>query len=103
VGGRTVNLIKLVKTFEVEQQLPTDGVHHSTVMAEGKACTGSNHASLQERIGHTGHGLHGQDRIPDAGCRHIVLAQDAQSSQLTQILECIGRLLGNESGSFPPL
>ena len=102
-GGLPVELITLFDTFEIKQQLTPNGIHDGAMVAEGKPSSGADKAGLEERVVHAGHRFHRQNRIPDGSRGHIVLAQDAQSSQLPQVLECIGLLLGDESGSFPPL
>jgi hypothetical protein len=76
-----------VKALEVEQQLAANGIDHGAVVAEGEPRAGADQAGLQQRIGHSGHGLHGHNRVPDRSCGHIVFAQGAQRPQLAKILE----------------
>ena len=96
-------LVKPVEAFEVEQQLAANGIDHGAVMAEGEARSGAHQAGLEQWVGHAGHRFHGEDRVADGGGGNVVFTKDAQSSELPQILKCVGLLLGDESGSFPSL
>ena len=93
----------LAAALEVEEELAADGIDHGAVMAEGQARTGAHNARLEERVGHAGDGLHGQDRFADGGRGHVFSTQRTQDAQLPQILEAINLLLRDQSGSFPGL
>ena len=102
-AGLAADLVEPVKTVKVEKQLTANGIDHGTVMAEGEARSGAHEAGFKQRVGHAGHSFHGQDGVANRGSGYIVFAKDAQGSELTQILEGVSVLLGDESGSFPPL
>ncbi len=102
-AGLAADLVELVKTVKVEKQLAANGIDHGAVMAEGEARSGAHEAGFKQRVGHAGHSFHGQDGVANGGSGNIVFAKDAQGSELTQILEGVSVLLGDESGSFPPL
>ncbi len=101
--GNSRRAFQSVGTLEVKQQLAADRVNHGAVMAKGNPRAGTHHAGFEQRIGHAGYRLHGQDGIADGSGRHGFLAQNAQRAQLAKILEGINLLLRNQSGSLPPL
>jgi hypothetical protein len=71
------------------------------MVAEGQPRPGAHQARLQQRIGHPGHGLHGQNRVPDRRRGHILLAQARSGPQLPKILEGVSLLL-RESARLAP-
>ena len=73
----------LATALEVEEELAANGIDHSAVMAEGQTRTGAHNARLEERVGHAGDGLHGQDRFADRGRGHVFCTQRTQNAQLT--------------------
>src|ERR1035437_4046065 len=72
-------------------------------MTESQPRAGSNQARFQQRIRHSGHSLHGHNGMSNRSCGHVVLAQGAQGSQLSQVLKGVGLLRGNQLSPFPPL
>jgi hypothetical protein len=91
----------LVEPLEIEEQLATDRIDHSATAAKCESSAGANEARLQERIGHAGYCAHGDDRVANGSGRNVFFPQDTQGPQLAKILECVGLLRGNESGSLP--
>ena len=101
-GRRPAHL--LFRALEVEEQLPSDGVHHRPIVPESQPPRpGPHQARLLQRICHARHRLHGHNRVPDRRHRHVFLAQGAQDAQLAQVLEAVALLLGNNSRPLPPL
>ena len=69
--------------------------------SESQASSGADQARLEKRIGHSATALMATMECADGSGGHVFLAQDAQGPQLAEILEGVGLLRGNESGSLP--
>jgi len=73
-----------VQALEIEQELAADGVDHGARMPENQPGAGTNHAGLEQRIGHPRHGLHGHNGIPNGGGGYVFLAQNAEGAKLAR-------------------
>jgi hypothetical protein len=91
-----------IQALEVEEQLPPYWIHYGAAMPEGQTRASAHEACLKQGIRHARDSLHGENRMPDRGSRDTLLAQGAECLQLTKLLECVGLLLRDETGSLPP-
>jgi len=86
---------------EIKEELAADRVEDRALRAEREARAIADEAGFEKGVGHAGNSFHGHDGVSDGSGRYGFFAEGADGAQLAEVLEGIGVLLRNESGSFP--